>query len=178
MPLVIAFDIDGTLVDLLPAIHASFLGVRETSMALYADAAPGLAALRGRYVLGLGSNGSSHASRCGLGGTFAFEVYAHVDGVPPKPNPRFFERLVEAAGAVVGGGVVVAGDMEPHEIVYVGDSLDDDVVPAAAAGLRTVWLNRSGSPVPADLRCDAVIETLTQLPGAVEALAPLVPLER
>jgi putative hydrolase of the HAD superfamily len=245
MPRVVAFDVDGTLVDLLPAIHAGLAAaldellaltpamtssgpahpwadhtaveVRRTAPAaeirLFADALPALAALRPHYALGIGSNGNSHARRCGLGGIFDFAVYAHVDAVPPKPSPAFFARLLAAAGAAmpgaaVGGaavpgvavagvavagvavagvavpGVAVAGPavagvapagstagaLPPHEVVYVGDSLDDDIVPATAAGLRTVWLNRSGAPTPPDLRCDAVIGTLADLPAALQAL--------
>jgi FMN hydrolase / 5-amino-6-(5-phospho-D-ribitylamino)uracil phosphatase len=46
-------------------------------------------------------------------------------------------------------------------------------VPAAAAGLRTVWLNRLGAPVPAELHCDAVISTLADLRVAVSQLVDL-----
>lgn len=47
-----------------------------------------------------------------------------------KPRPEFFARLIEAAG------------MEAGEIAYVGDRLDNDVLPARAAGLRTVLVRR------------------------------------
>jgi FMN phosphatase YigB (HAD superfamily) len=47
-----------------------------------------------------------------------------------KPDPRFFEKVIEAAG-------------EPAEnIAYVGDRVDNDVVPARAAGMTAVFLRR------------------------------------
>jgi HAD superfamily hydrolase (TIGR01549 family) len=48
-----------------------------------------------------------------------------------KPDPAFFERVVE-----------LAGSREPAELLYVGDRTDNDVVPAADMGLRTCWLRR------------------------------------
>ena len=34
------------------------------------------------------------------------------------------------------------GDPDPADVAYVGDRLDNDVRPAAAAGMRAVWLRR------------------------------------
>lgn len=34
------------------------------------------------------------------------------------------------------------------EVLHIGDSLPGDVACAGAAGIRAVWLNRSGNPVP------------------------------
>jgi HAD superfamily hydrolase (TIGR01549 family) len=47
-----------------------------------------------------------------------------------KPAPEFFARVVALAGA------------EPHEIAYIGDRVDNDVAPAAAAGMLAVFLRR------------------------------------
>ncbi|GAA2903879.1 HAD family hydrolase [Streptosporangium fragile] len=47
-----------------------------------------------------------------------------------KPAPEFFARVVEVTGR------------EPGEILYVGDRLDNDVLPARAAGMRTALLRR------------------------------------
>ncbi|HMQ34278.1 MAG TPA: HAD family hydrolase [Chloroflexaceae bacterium] len=47
-----------------------------------------------------------------------------------KPLPTFFARLAEEAGAA------------PREIAYVGDRLDNDVLPARAAGIWAVFLRR------------------------------------
>lgn len=47
-----------------------------------------------------------------------------------KPDPRFFARLVEACGC------------GPGAVLYVGDRVDNDVAPAARAGMRTVLVRR------------------------------------
>jgi HAD superfamily hydrolase (TIGR01549 family) len=78
-----------------------------------------------------------------------------------KPEPAFFERVVELAGA------------EPSEIAYVGDRVDNDVLPAARAGLVAVhvrrgpWGRLQASPPEAAL----VVDDLTSLPDALASLA-------
>ena len=47
-----------------------------------------------------------------------------------KPLPEFFSRLAEAAGCA------------PGEMAYVGDRLDNDVLPASRAGMLAVFLCR------------------------------------
>ena len=47
-----------------------------------------------------------------------------------KPDPAFFERVVELAGCA------------PRELAYVGDRVDNDVLPAASAGLVAVHVRR------------------------------------
>jgi FMN phosphatase YigB (HAD superfamily) len=42
----------------------------------------------------------------------------------------FFDKLVAAAG------------FDRHDILYVGDRVDNDVLPAHRAGLRTAWIRR------------------------------------
>ena len=95
----------------------------------YPDALPCLADLRS---LGL---------RVGVVGNtpeeFEDVIRGHVDFVGSsgrwgveKPAPAFFERVVAEAGC------------EPGEIAYVGDRVDNDVVPALEAGLVAVHLRR------------------------------------
>ncbi len=47
-----------------------------------------------------------------------------------KPDPRFFAKVIEAAG------------MPAADIAYVGDRVDNDVIPARAAGMTAVFLRR------------------------------------
>ena len=57
-----------------------------------------------------------------------------------------------------------AAGVEPTEIAYVGDSLDHDVAPAQSAGLRAIWLDRTGNGLPPGYEPDAVVRGLTYLP--------------
>ena len=47
-----------------------------------------------------------------------------------KPDPRFFDLVIEAAG------------VPAESIAYVGDRVDNDVIPARAAGMMAVFLRR------------------------------------
>ena len=47
-----------------------------------------------------------------------------------KPDPAFFNRIIELAG------------LPPGEIAYVGDRVDNDVLPALACGLQAVHVLR------------------------------------
>lgn len=123
------------------------------------EALPILEALRPRYRLGYATNGNSAADRCGLGGRFHFEVYAHRNGLPKKPDPGFYAAVVAAAGA------------PPGEIAHVGDNLAHDVVGARAAGLRTVWLNPAGRPLPAGTPPVTQIRRLAELAGVLDVMS-------
>jgi FMN phosphatase YigB (HAD superfamily) len=48
-----------------------------------------------------------------------------------KPDPRFFARTLELIGSPPAG-----------QVAYVGDRVDNDVRPSAAAGMRAVWIRR------------------------------------
>ena len=68
-----------------------------------------------------------------------------------KPAPVFFERVVAEAGCA------------PGEVAYVGDRVDNDVVPALEAGLVAVHLRRGPwgylhEPPPDALRANSLAE--------------------
>jgi FMN phosphatase YigB (HAD superfamily) len=48
-----------------------------------------------------------------------------------KPDPAFYARTLELIGSPDAG-----------DVAYVGDRVDNDVLPSAAAGMRAVWLRR------------------------------------
>ncbi len=77
-----------------------------------------------------------------------------------KPDPRFFERLVALA------------ECAPGELAYVGDRVDNDVLPALAAGLVAVHVRRGPwgrlQSSPAGV---LAIDSLDELPDALASLA-------
>ncbi len=48
-----------------------------------------------------------------------------------KPDPAFFDGVMALAAAT-----------DPASVLYVGDRIDNDVLPAAEHGMRTCWLRR------------------------------------
>lgn len=79
-----------------------------------------------------------------------------------KPDPRIFRHAVTVAGC------------PPDEVAYVGNRLDNDIRPARAAGLRTIWVLRGEAPAePTDEQrgeADAVVANLAELPAALDRL--------
>ncbi|MEV0229617.1 HAD family hydrolase [Nonomuraea sp. NPDC050786] len=81
-----------------------------------------------------------------------------------KPAPGFFAKVAAVAGR------------EPGQILYVGDRLDNDVLPAAAAGMRTALLRRGPwgylhAERPQAEAADAVVDGLHALLPVLERLA-------
>jgi HAD superfamily hydrolase (TIGR01509 family) len=93
------------------------------------------------------------ARRAGFAGT----VIASADIGVQKPEALAFDALVEALGT-------------PRERTwYVGDSATVDIEGAAAAGLRTVWIDADELPYPPQaIRPDYRIGYLADLPALLE----------
>jgi putative hydrolase of the HAD superfamily len=67
-----------------------------------------------------------------------------------KPAPAIFARALELAGA------------RPEEAIHVGDSLEEDVAGARAAGIAPILIRRDGGAGAPGVR---TIETLADLPS-------------
>ena len=104
------------------------------------------------HAIGLVTNGPPYHQRpkidaTGFADAFESVVYAGHD-TAPKPDPEPFERAL--------GDLGVTSD----RAVYVGNSLAADVAGAAAAGLRSVWLDDGTDPDPVP---DYVVGSLADL---------------
>jgi HAD superfamily hydrolase (TIGR01549 family) len=142
-------------------------GLRENFDAgdLYGDVRPCFAAFREAGVRVIVAGNQPAQALDALGrmdlGVDAILISA-VLGVE-KPSPAFFDAVTAAAGCPRG------------EIAYVGDRLDNDVVPARQAGMRTVLLRRGPwgylhAERPDAALADVISDGLIELP---EGLAQL-----
>ncbi|HET7567260.1 MAG TPA: HAD family hydrolase [Gaiellaceae bacterium] len=154
----VVFDVGETLVD-EAATYARWEqeGIEAaafTARDLHDDALDCLAALRGRG-LRLGAAGNMRA----VHEEFLRELVDFVGSSESwgvrKPASGFFERMAAEAGAA------------PAEIAYVGDRVDNDVLPALAAGMTAVHVRR-GSWANVDPPEEAIrIGSLAELPEAL-----------
>jgi FMN phosphatase YigB (HAD superfamily) len=156
---VVVFDVGETLVDETTTYERwEAEGATEFVFAdrdLHPDALPCLDALRAKG-LRIGAAGNMYAHHEGF-------LRPHLDFVGSserwgveKPAAGFFAHVVEEASAPA------------EEILYVGDRVDNDVVPALAAGLHAVRIRR-GAHAHIDSPSDIVtIGSLDELPEALE----------
>ncbi|MNR21599.1 putative HAD-hydrolase YfnB [compost metagenome] len=53
--------------------------------------------------------------------------------------------------------------LNPEEVLHVGDSLTSDVAGAQNAGIKVAWINRQGKVLPANCNPDYIITSLEEL---------------
>ena len=115
----------------LASVEGAYGGFRDED--LYPDAIRAIEGLRsaGHRVAIIANQPASRTDQLRAIGVHA-EVLAMSESMGVgKPAPAFFERALELMGSPDAGAVA-----------YVGDRIDNDVRPAAAAGMRPVWLRR------------------------------------
>lgn len=116
----------------------------------YRDVPQTLRRLGKSFKLGIVSNGNSYPEHAGLGELFSFTVFAHDHGVA-KPDPAIFRVALDVAHEPAG------------HVLHVGDRIDNDILPARAAGLHALWLNREAEDLPRTVGPIATIYRLTEL---------------
>jgi HAD superfamily hydrolase (TIGR01549 family) len=125
---------------------------------LYPDALPTLAALRerGHRIAVVANQPASRADELRAIGVEAEVLVMSEQLGVAKPAPAFFARALE-----------LMGSPEPGDVAYVGDRVDNDLLPAMAAGMRAVWIRRGPWGViqhpPDGTRPALTVDTLDEL---------------
>jgi HAD superfamily hydrolase (TIGR01549 family) len=117
--------------DQQPAFEERYGAFRDED--LYPDAIRAIDALRaGGYRVAITANQPARrrSELEALGVAVEAMAMSEAMGVG-KPDPAFFARTLE----LIGGP-------DPADVAYVGDRVDNDVVPSAEAGMRAVWIRR------------------------------------
>lgn len=144
---------------LRPQVMARFGGFQEQD--LYFDAKPCLDGLRAAgYRLAIVANQpANRTDELRFLGVRA-DVMAMSDemGVQ-KPDQAFFDEVLR-----------LIGNPSREAVAYVGDRLDNDVHPSAAAGLRPIWIRRgpwaaitTDMPPPGTLVVNSLLELLERI---------------
>ena len=125
----------------------------------YPDALPCLSRLRSRGLL-VGAVGNTPAEAEELLRERVDFVGSSERWGVEKPAPEFFERMVGET------------ECEPGQLAYVGDRVDNDVLPALRAGLVAIHIRRGpwGYLHDAAGRAHAQIASLDELPEVLRGL--------
>lgn len=130
---------------------------------LYADALPTLISLRAAgYRLAIAGN--QPLSTAPFLTSLPVDVCAtSAEWGVSKPSPEFFARLAEMLG------------VPPERIAYVGDRVDNDVVPASRAGMVAIHIRRGPwgylqAAWPEAEVAHARMDDLSSLPAVLDAL--------
>jgi HAD superfamily hydrolase (TIGR01549 family) len=154
-----------------PGVEARYGGFREED--LYPDVRPALDALRrsGHRLAILANQPAARTAQLRALGIVADVLAMSAELGVAKPDPAFYARALE-----------LMGDPDPVQVAYVGDRIDNDVIPAAAAGMRAVWLRRGPWGViqrpPPGVRPALVVDSLEELAARIHEAWAEAPAKR
>lgn len=125
---------------------------------LYVDTKECLKKLKCKYKIGIIANQSfgttERLENFGILKYIDLVIASAEEGVA-KPNKKIFEIALNKSGC------------EPNQAIMIGDRIDNDIVPAKALGMKTIWVkqgfrqywNVQGEDESADL----VVDNLTEI---------------
>ncbi|MFH1126872.1 MAG: HAD family hydrolase [archaeon] len=128
----------------------NYIKCRYSVLEPYDDVKKTLDALKDKYTLGLLSNGHTSPRHCSLDHYLAFTIFSKDCGIQ-KPDLAIFILARQKAGC------------SKDELLHVGDSLEDDIAGARAAGIRCIWLNRKKIKNATGIMPDHEITSLNEL---------------
>ena len=133
---------------------------------LYPDALPAVDALcRAGYRVAIVANQPARRTQELRALGFEPDVMAMSGEIDVhKPDPAFFARALD-----------LMGNPDPLQVAYVGDRVDNDVIPSQDAGMHAVWIRRGPwgtiQHVPEELAGRVtIVSSLAELPAALDSI--------
>lgn len=123
----------------------------------FPEVLPSLERLAQNYALGVITNGNADVHHIGIGHLFEFTLNSAKAGVA-KPHPSIFQQALNKL------------QLEPHQMVYVGDDPEKDVIGAQQVGLRTIWFNPQQRVPPLGLKPDAIMTNFAEIEALLKLL--------
>jgi putative hydrolase of the HAD superfamily len=147
--------------ELAAELAEAFPRLRRTMHVVYPDTVRTLERLSKSHSLGLLTNGAPDLQRrkiegAGLAGYFDQALISGEVGIA-KPDRRVFDMLLDWLASTV------------ERTLVIGNSLSTDVQGAQQAGMRAIWVNRSGMARDSQITPDWEISTLDDLPAILES---------
>ena len=130
---------------------------------LYPDAIPAMDALRasGYRVAVIGNQPSSRVEELRRIGVEAEVIAMSAEMGAAKPSKQFFVRTLELIGSPA-----------PSSVAYVGDRVDNDVLPSVVAGMRSVWIRRGPwgfiERLPDGVQPALIVDSLAELAERID----------
>lgn len=158
--------------DLAEKLSECYADSRNRNLKMFPDAEILLKALKGKVRMGLITNGPADIQRqeiatLGIGHLFE-HVYIEGEVGYGKPLPELFTKISREV------------EVEPENILFIGNSYAHDVRPALAAGWHAIWVRRASDVPPSAHGFTASLEEMPEnarLPDAiVEDLTVVLPM--
>lgn len=130
-------------------------------LTLFPEAAEVLQRLQQRYSLGLVGNGDTTEQRLkiahlGIERYFNYILIGQEEGCY-KPDPEMFQKALTRAS------------VQPEEMLFVGDRIDEDVFGPKALNIRVAWVARGFvRSVPGPVQPDYILRDLRELLRVLE----------
>ncbi len=112
--------------------------------------------LKDKYVLCTASNASAFQQKSRLTRAGFIDYFEHLfiseEVGAPKPSQKFFAACKERLDPI-----------NKDEMIMIGDSLTADIYGAGEFGIKTCFYNHDKNPVPEDLACDYIVNSLDEI---------------
>jgi 2-haloacid dehalogenase len=86
-----------------------------------------------------------------------FDLFISEEIGSSKPSAEFFSSCITRLNQKTGQNI------QPCEVMMIGDSLSSDMAGAAAFGMKTCFYNPENKPVPSETKISCSVSSLTQI---------------